>query len=688
MSSYSYSSLPESGENIRLLLLLPSEDEAAPLHCELRDYSLRRSTSRAHLYEAVSYVWGDPNNTLPIFVDKRQFQVTVNLHAALLRLRDHSFERILWVDAICINQNNDKERRQQVQLMARIYNSASRVVVWLGEEIEEIKGVLEDIQVASNEKPGRNSKEVVKKEHIIKFLQNPWFQRIWVLQEVAVAQHVVIMCGSITIAGSAFCAGVKSLELSYTDSPELQTLPSVIEIIERAGLQPKFKANSQEIFSLKIRSLAELIDMFHIRQATDRRDKVYALLGMSSEDPEKAGLQPNYETSWEEVLQQLVKFILGIKPNIYTKYFGEALEWTLQASAKPIQEHDIICLLDGASKPSIIRLCKDHFAVVVIAATPLNVLIRDEWPQISRSKTQFLRDFVIIWDWESSYGNMQHGEEYETLAEIFRQASLLSRVERVGPLGEATRLWNDIAILNDLGEYEKAGNKLIDAQDEYSLAWFRRNPSSHKSKKECGRTILAFAAGEGHKDIVKMLLDTIHPDVKDGRSGRTPLWHAADRGHEAVVEMLLATGQVDAESKDYYGRTPLSHAARKGHESVVKLLLATNQIDADSKDCYQQTPLSKAAKEGHESVVKLLIATDQVEVDSKDKKATDQAEVDLKDEGGQTPYYWAAMGEHEAILELILAASQRQAESGEYKIEFDVEPSETSVYESDSNGDY
>lgn len=180
MSSYSYSSLPASGEDIRLLRLLPSEDEAAPLHCELRDYSLRRSTPRTHLYEAISYVWGDPHNTLPIYVDKKQFQVTVNLHAALLCLRDHSFERILWVDAICINQNNNEERRQQVQFMARIYNSASRVVVWLGEEIEEIEGALEDIQVASNEEPGKNSKEVVKKEHIIKLLKNPWFQRIWV----------------------------------------------------------------------------------------------------------------------------------------------------------------------------------------------------------------------------------------------------------------------------------------------------------------------------------------------------------------------------------------------------------------------------------------------------------------------------------------------------------------------------
>lgn len=183
MSSYTYSLLPASGDNIRLLRLLPSEDEAAPLHCELRDYSLQRSTPRIHLYEALSYVWGDPDITLPISVNKKQFQVTVNLHAALLRLRDHSFERIMWIDAICIDQNNNEERKQQVQLMARIYSTAHRVIVWLGEETVEIEGALEHIQLIVDEEHTEIPEswmEKLKQDRILKLLQNPWFQRIWV----------------------------------------------------------------------------------------------------------------------------------------------------------------------------------------------------------------------------------------------------------------------------------------------------------------------------------------------------------------------------------------------------------------------------------------------------------------------------------------------------------------------------
>ena len=106
-----------------------------------------------------------------------------------------------------------------------------------------------------------------------------------------------MMCGSTEIDGYTFCLGLKSLrksqKLSYTAFPELQSLSSLTNLIERAGLRPKYTKNSLERFSLEIHSLAELVDMFDTRQASDPRDKVYALLSMSSDDPSKAGLQPN-----------------------------------------------------------------------------------------------------------------------------------------------------------------------------------------------------------------------------------------------------------------------------------------------------------------------------------------------------------------------------------------------------------
>ena len=180
MSYYQYSPLPPKGDNIRLLCLFPNEDEAAPLHCELRKYSLQRLGPRTHLYETLSYAWGDLRETLPICVDKNPFPVTVNLHAALSRLRDHSFERVIWVDAVCIDQRNPEERKQQVQLMAEIYSRAYRVIVWLGKEGVDIKGALEDIRLAANEEHSERSEKEMNQQAVLNLLQLPWFQRIWV----------------------------------------------------------------------------------------------------------------------------------------------------------------------------------------------------------------------------------------------------------------------------------------------------------------------------------------------------------------------------------------------------------------------------------------------------------------------------------------------------------------------------
>jgi ankyrin repeat protein len=495
-----------------------------------------------------------------------------------------------------------------------------------------------------------------------------------------------MMCGSTEIDGYAFCLGLKLLrksqKLSYTPFPELQSLPSLTDLIERTGLRPKYTTNSLERYSLEIRSLAELVDMFHTRQATDPRDKVYALLGMSSDDPSKAGLQPDYTIAWKELFQQLVKFVLGKDVSVETSSqravikskgcilgqvssvrrddrqnvnitsrnaawdLGGKTEWTLQTSAKPIQERDIICLLHGASKPTIIRLCKDHFAVVVIAAIPLNRSGSFGWPETSQSTTQFLRDFLLIWDWEKPLGESQDQEEYKALTKTYSQALEYSKAE----FGESTRLWNDIMILDDLGEYKNADERLLEAISGYVTAF--RKEHLPRLNSQYGRTLLSFVAGEGHEDIVKLLLETVNPDLKDGKSGRTPLSWAAENGHEAVVKLLLLleTGKVEADSEDEDGRTPLWYATENGHEAVVKLLLETGKVEADSKGEDGRTPLSHAARCGHEAVVKLLLETGKVDAD-------------LKDEYGQTPLWWAAGKGYEAVVKLLLETGKVEADS-------------------------
>jgi hypothetical protein len=95
MFHYRYSPLSPGSNSIRLLRLMPHKDETAPIQCELFEYSIQGSSNGTHLYEALSYVWGSSETLKSISIDKHNLPVTANLHAALSRLRDHSFKRII-----------------------------------------------------------------------------------------------------------------------------------------------------------------------------------------------------------------------------------------------------------------------------------------------------------------------------------------------------------------------------------------------------------------------------------------------------------------------------------------------------------------------------------------------------------------------------------------------------------------
>jgi hypothetical protein len=183
MSQYRYSPLPLGPGSIRLLRLMPNEDETANIQCELFNYSLQESDKRTHPYDALSYVWGGSYKPRSISVDEHDLPVTGNLHEALLRLRYRLFERILWVDAVCINQEHEQEKGQQIQFMAKIYGQANRVVVWLGEEADHSDLALEAIRIAGGKKTINSSDKEAVQQALLELLQRSWFRRIWVWEQ-------------------------------------------------------------------------------------------------------------------------------------------------------------------------------------------------------------------------------------------------------------------------------------------------------------------------------------------------------------------------------------------------------------------------------------------------------------------------------------------------------------------------
>ncbi|KAK4118826.1 hypothetical protein N657DRAFT_684944 [Parathielavia appendiculata] len=158
--SYRYSSLPD--HCIRLLRLIPHWDKTAPLQCSLFTSPILISGRASHSYEALSYVWGSPERTHYVCIDNCELPVTASLHGALSRLRDSLIEKIVWVDAIYIDQEDLGERENQVQCIAEIDAKASRVLVWLGEEKDD----------SSHDADGAD-------EPVLALLERPWFTRIW-----------------------------------------------------------------------------------------------------------------------------------------------------------------------------------------------------------------------------------------------------------------------------------------------------------------------------------------------------------------------------------------------------------------------------------------------------------------------------------------------------------------------------
>lgn len=217
---YEYTPLKDS--EVRLLDLLPSTgDDQCPIPCRLYHVSIDNMPP----YEALSYSWDTDlsgQTTHPtIYIDGKALKIMPNLEAFL---RQHRHDQDspclpLWIDAICINQNDLVERRQQVAMMCKLYTQLSRLVVWLGINDDlEIQIAIELIKLNANAKmEGQESLGMFQKAlasrfqetgfnyavYVAKFLSRPWFFRSWIVQEYVLGSQkciVVFKYGSLQLS--------------------------------------------------------------------------------------------------------------------------------------------------------------------------------------------------------------------------------------------------------------------------------------------------------------------------------------------------------------------------------------------------------------------------------------------------------------------------------------------------------
>lgn len=300
---HSYTSLG-GADKIRVLILEPAKDEAEPIYLSFQE---GRYKDLEGGYEAISYTWGEPNLAYSLhFDDGTHILVTANLNLVLRRLRYPDKERLLWADAVCINQSDDEEKAMQIPFMVQIFRGASRVLAWLGAGVQEQRGLhalqrwsryqgkteMRKQPQSLSEQVGINT-EIPKPtsaqrlsvrqrtlQSVVELLQLPWFSRLWIIQEVVFNLDLVLIYGDMEISWIRFVAALHSLrDGAEEDLESLVRAHAAIQLVIElwkwnSGFEKKQHGDSRL-------GIMRLLRTFGGYSCTDGRDRLFALFSMA-----------------------------------------------------------------------------------------------------------------------------------------------------------------------------------------------------------------------------------------------------------------------------------------------------------------------------------------------------------------------------------------------------------------------
>ncbi|KAK3381902.1 heterokaryon incompatibility protein-domain-containing protein [Podospora didyma] len=274
-------------------------------------YRCSREKYGAKQYDALSYTWGDPAKANAINMQGYRFPITANLAAGLYSLRSPHEERRLWIDAICINQQDIKERNHQVRLMKQVFSHASSVVVWLGNT--NSSAIVSNLILDYNYYLGYGVEMNILTypasalASLRTLFSLPWWKRIWIVQEAVAARELLVLHGNRALPWDFLKNICNALQRN-----EFRSDANAL-IVRTCGYQ-KFKT-LDNFRTHKSMLLTRLLQCTRDYGATDPRDKLYALLGMAS-DVSADDLVPDYARSVESVFTNLVQFMVSQKGSL------------------------------------------------------------------------------------------------------------------------------------------------------------------------------------------------------------------------------------------------------------------------------------------------------------------------------------------------------------------------------------
>lgn len=332
----------------RLLKLLPSNDEIIRCHIDVVDLEIKPT------YQALSYTWGAPTQdaskkgvtqerSCSIICNDAEIHITKNLFQflrfATQRLEEYS--DYFWIDAICINQDDKIEKSFEVGKMSQIFGAAASVLVWLGDGDEHSDKAIELINVLvslpADSLTNLTSENMMEADMVASklgssitpahwtslghFLNRNWFTRVWIIQEIVLAKEILLLCG--------------------TQKLDWENLASISRYITHSSWRPYFvfllpNPNSrvfsgaspfvlQELKDCMVKNIDWQLEIILSRSrgyfATERNDKIYALLAISKDSflKDQFGhrpLLPDYERNPDETYVLVSRLILENSNNL------------------------------------------------------------------------------------------------------------------------------------------------------------------------------------------------------------------------------------------------------------------------------------------------------------------------------------------------------------------------------------
>jgi ankyrin repeat protein len=595
MASYIYDPIDLTQPSIRLARLLGGEDD--DIQCEIFQAWLNEPEDIIP-YEALSYTWGITEMTDHVIINGSKLAVTQNLYLALQYLRFKDQDRIIWIDGLCIDQANDAEKGHQVQQMGDIYDRAECVIIWLGTATYETNVLMDSMKLLEKESIGysRNSWGVSdlawrkvwsdiqpKLRSMHSDLENrqrigldslfgrSWFKRVWIVQEVANARAAIIVCGVKSVSARIF-ALVPSL-MGFETDPHCQ---SILDIMPGRSREESWWSQKRDLRTLLLK--------FSSSDASDSRDNIYALLGLSSDACDSALLRADYSKPVYAVIKDAILFLLHIPE----KHHADLLcRWTMPLFLERL------CFLGDAVLSWAIYEDNEAITTLLLARDDIDVNFKDH----KDGRTPLLMAVEKFY----MQADVARYKDNETIIRL-----LLARNDidvNFNVHGGKTPL------LTAVGRNRKEVVKLLLARDDVDM----------NLKDQEGEAPLLVAVHQNYKEIVELLLARDDVDVNLNGYRGTPLTMAVEKDRKEVVKLLLARDDIKVNVMDYEG-TPLLSAVRRNYKEVVKLLLARDDVDVNSKDKNGRTLLQIAVEGYYTEIAELLLKRDDIDVNSKDEK--------------------------------------------------------------------